>query len=239
MLSTATLANSEVPSKQPEDVAAAPVAVKKRTRRDLRPRGTKWSDPSVRKAFIDNLAVKLGVQTPEDWYQIKAEVLARNGAGGLLRRYGNSFRRLLADMYPGHRWDVWKFHATPLGWFNSPENGRLFFERWLEDHGYSKTDLNRLYTLTFVVVRKYGGGALLKKHRTLHAAVRACFPEHRWDNARFERVPMKMWQSSAERRRIFEQMRTEIFGASSTVASLAALTFADVSSHGAGSMLAS
>lgn len=164
--------------------------------------------------------------------------LEKLGAGTLLNRYSNSPRELLMDTYPEHEWIVWKFNLLPRRWFESPANARLFFETILHDRGFEKSDLKQLYHITYQDIRDIGGGTLLKNRKSLFGAVSFAFPEHPWDQTRFVRAPMKTWQSHAERRKLFEEMRKKIFGDDAPISSMAGISFADISEHRAASLLA-
>lgn len=141
-------------------------------------------------------------------------------------------------IFPDHQWDPWKFAVIPDGFFHSTENARRFFEHLLEEKGVNKTDLHELYHFTYRDVRYAGGGTLLKLHGSLFNAIKAAFPEKRWDPEHFSSAPRKSWQSAAMRKQVFERMRVEIFGPDSPSSSLAALSYADIVEHNAASLLA-
>lgn len=51
--------------------------------------------------FFDNLAQKIGISSPVDWYNVEPSVIAENGGGGILQLYSNSMYQLLCSVYPG------------------------------------------------------------------------------------------------------------------------------------------
>lgn len=52
-----------------------------------------------RKSFLENISKKLGIKTLDDWFSIKSEQFLQSGGSSLLRKYGNSMRRVLEVKY--------------------------------------------------------------------------------------------------------------------------------------------
>jgi hypothetical protein len=59
-----------------------------------------WKDVANQRKFIDKLALKLNIKTPDDWYSITNKTLFANGASGVLRRHKDSIPNMLQTLYP-------------------------------------------------------------------------------------------------------------------------------------------
>ncbi len=62
-----------------------------------------WNNFDNHKAFLDDLARKLNITTPQGWFSIRNPTLIERGGGGLLRKYNGSLSRLLSTVYPEYR----------------------------------------------------------------------------------------------------------------------------------------
>ncbi len=69
-----------------------------------------WQNLETQRAFFDNLAKELQIQSPEDWHKCTKRILDAAGGGGILRGYGGSITRALASIYPEHKWRLWTFY---------------------------------------------------------------------------------------------------------------------------------
>jgi len=62
---------------------------------------------------------------------------------------------MVTRLFPGHRWQMWKFAAVPKGWWSKLENRQEFFQHILTElHANS---LDGLYSLTQNQILNYGG----------------------------------------------------------------------------------
>jgi hypothetical protein len=52
-----------------------------------------WKDIKNQKIFLDNLANKLNITKPEDWYSVKVETVLREGGYFVLSYYQGSLTR--------------------------------------------------------------------------------------------------------------------------------------------------
>ncbi len=65
----------------------------------------------------------------EDWYslynkQLKKKIIERGGAY-IVRKYNSNIPKMLATIYPEHKWQITKFKKAPNYW-SSTENQRAF-----------------------------------------------------------------------------------------------------------------
>lgn len=63
-----------------------------------RPRGF-WQSKENQKAFIEETAAKLGIESPYQWADVGVAQLQRLGGGALLNQHGGSLARLLRSVY--------------------------------------------------------------------------------------------------------------------------------------------
>jgi hypothetical protein len=81
-----------------------------------------WKDIHHQRTFFEQLANKLGITKPTDWYSItNMDIIAHGGSGLLSRYYGNSLRKgncshrdalllsALQAVYPETRWQQYHF----------------------------------------------------------------------------------------------------------------------------------
>ncbi len=59
-----------------------------------------WRLTANQKLFMDNLANKLNITTPNDWYRINLSSFQQHGATSLLQKYDGSVCKLLTNVYP-------------------------------------------------------------------------------------------------------------------------------------------
>ncbi len=59
-----------------------------------------WDVLSNQRSFLDNLAKKLNISSPEGWYYLTCTTFRKHNGTGLLSKYDNSPRKLLQAVYP-------------------------------------------------------------------------------------------------------------------------------------------
>jgi hypothetical protein len=129
----------------------------------------------------------------EGWYQVKPQELKKVKCVGYLiaSRYEGSVSKALATVYEGSLFP-WRFEhcPSPRGYWRDPLHRRAFFDWFLRSVLQASSDLSAFYNVRVQQVREAGGAGLLGKYRnSLMDALRATYPTHPWDAARFHRVP--------------------------------------------------
>lgn len=126
-----------------------------------------------REAFFQHLKEYYNCREMEDWYNITAEDIYKQGGQSLLVLYEDSVSRLLADIYPQHNWMVWKFKDISDHW-ERRKNHKLFFD-WLGDQlGYKSID--EWYNLTWKDLYTHGG-LLNYSSNSISDALSAAYPK--------------------------------------------------------------
>ncbi len=50
--------------------------------------------------FMDNLAKRLNIKDPQEWYTVTHKMFWKYGGGGLIKKYNSSPRKVLQNLYP-------------------------------------------------------------------------------------------------------------------------------------------
>jgi hypothetical protein len=79
---------------------------------------------------IDWLAKKLHITKIEDWYKVTADDFVKNGGKTLLNHAQGSPSKLIASVFTGHKWEIWKFGHVPQNFWDDLRNKRKYLE-WL------------------------------------------------------------------------------------------------------------
>ncbi len=69
-----------------------------------------WKQLKHQRLFLDNLAKKLNIKDPKDWYFVSTRQVHALGGHGLLNYYKGSLIQALQANYHGH-WSTWRFSS--------------------------------------------------------------------------------------------------------------------------------
>lgn len=119
-------------------------------------------EPENHRMFFDSLEQKLGISTPEEWYDklSKTTFIEHKGGAGLLSNcYQNSPIRFLRAMYPTFPWKWYKFTQAAHGSWDDTTCVREWFEDMCKHYGFYSMDnvysVRRSQILDF-----YGNGGI-------------------------------------------------------------------------------
>ncbi len=59
-----------------------------------------WHDITYQRNFMEQLAKKLQITKPEDWYKLTKTILRDHGGSSLSLKYNGSIMKLLSSVYP-------------------------------------------------------------------------------------------------------------------------------------------
>ncbi len=59
-----------------------------------------WKSSSNQKNFMDDLAEKLNITDPNQWYRVTTTVIAKHGGNTLLEKHNGSIKKILESVYP-------------------------------------------------------------------------------------------------------------------------------------------
>jgi hypothetical protein len=159
-----------------------------------------FDDPAHKREYFDWLATKLNLKSLSDWYSVPGKAVFENGGGGLLNNHHRgSVSQALADTYPEHKWEAWKFVNSPHGKLSTLEDQR----RFMVEVG-KKLGINRLedwLKIDSKIIIEHGGGVILDMYNShVHLMLEALFPERKWHQWEFTKVPRSFWKDSDNQR---------------------------------------
>lgn len=69
-----------------------------------------WKSDTGKREFVKFIVEEKGWKSKEDWYQITQEDFTAAGGEYMLRRfYNGNHIAALQQLYPDHKWELWKF----------------------------------------------------------------------------------------------------------------------------------
>ena len=137
-----------------------------------------WQHAENRRAYLDWLAARLRIRTPEQWYHVTVQTLVEHHGATLVARYNYSVLDILREYLPAYDWKPWLFRRIPSGYWDNPGNRHSYLV-WLgQELGFRQpSDWCRL---TADDVVRTGGGTLLSAVYgcQLAALLRERFPDY-------------------------------------------------------------
>jgi hypothetical protein len=183
-----------------------------------------------------------------DWYTMTKSSFYKHAEDVTLlnKRYGDSMRLALEQIYPEHQWLVWQFPQVPSGYWNSVDNRKQFLSWAIAQlrpqalQGDALSTFHVWYSISTNEYRKKFGGKMIDSEFSgcLPSAVMATFPEHNWLPWKFSTTPKGFWADRKNRKQFFEWLSTEKLQIS-TMEAWYAVSSAVVSDLGGGSLLSS
>src|SRR5690348_8317947 len=109
--------------------------------------------------LLDDIFIKMGFKSMNDWYRIKQKDIITNGGSSLLKEYKQSPSKMLINIYPQHEWKLWKFDSIPKGYWDDPLNRNDFLSNLFKSLQLSEMD--DWYNISSKDIINYGGSSLL------------------------------------------------------------------------------
>ena len=171
-----------------------------------------WSSIENQRKFMDDLGVKLGVRSLDDWYSIRMTQLIPLGAVTVLSRYGRSLSNLLAAVYPAHPWDPSKFSIKPHDYWSSVDNQRKFMDDLGKKIGVnSDADLEKWYEQSVQLLAANGGWRVAALYRnSLPKLLSAMYPHYDWQLWKFPGRIGKVLKSEVELGKLFTFLESSL-----------------------------
>eukprot|EP01114_Cavostelium_apophysatum_P014359 TRINITY_DN3702_c0_g1_i1.p1 TRINITY_DN3702_c0_g1~~TRINITY_DN3702_c0_g1_i1.p1 ORF type:complete len:614 (+),score=148.50 TRINITY_DN3702_c0_g1_i1:97-1938(+) len=143
------------------------------------------------RAMLERLGLLLGVKEHRDWYRVqKNDLIAVGGQTflNLVQSFNGSYIEGLAAAFPEHDWQPWRFRKVTNKYWTLKGNQRLFFDHLSKNLKIRSTE--DWYKVSSAQIEQLGGGSLLKIYDgDIGAALRSAYPEHRWEEWRFDKLP--------------------------------------------------
>lgn len=158
--------------------------------------------PQSPRAKFDLWGQKLGVTKLEDWYAVDKAKLKSVGAPASLRNIKGGIRASLADAYPDHGWEPWRFLRPKWTVSTTRE-----FLAHLAQKEFNIASLDGWYRIKASEVMEKGGSGLLQGHGgSLISALRKAYPEHEWQEWKFNQIPSHFWREEGNLRRLADSL---------------------------------
>ncbi|MHC4875944.1 MAG: hypothetical protein ACYTGL_05555 [Planctomycetota bacterium] len=158
-----------------------------------------WQYAENQKLYLTWLGQQLGFRKLDDYYRLITDDFKTNrGSGVLLHCWGGSSVRAVMETFPDHDWKEWLFASCPRQFWDDSRNHRRYME-WLGEQ-IGVQEPNDWYRVTNADFRRHKGGAfLLRFDSTISAAVKSCFPKHKWNEWMFGKTPKGYWENRDNR----------------------------------------
>eukprot|EP01125_Pyxidicula_operculata_P022520 TRINITY_DN924_c0_g1_i3.p1 TRINITY_DN924_c0_g1~~TRINITY_DN924_c0_g1_i3.p1 ORF type:complete len:367 (-),score=32.65 TRINITY_DN924_c0_g1_i3:25-1125(-) len=151
-----------------------------------------WKDPIHRKEYLDYIKGELGINKPEDWYEVSTNEIHKRNGKGLLNIYNNSLHLLLKDNIPEYEWEQWKFKFLPQRTWDSSDNIKGFI-KYIEQSLKIK-NIDEWYRISTIQLNKFGAQGLLKKYGSIYSILCIVYPDQNWDDKSLKRRNKKAAQ---------------------------------------------
>lgn len=138
-----------------------------------------WREKENQLDYLQWFSDQRNMKRKEDWYNITTRDLLVNGGDGILVQYNNSISSMLTEVFPDHKWQIWRFQQVPKGFYDNLDNKRDYFD-WLEDELEIK-ELSDWYRISLDQIAKIGPTTLFKKYDGIANVVRKIYPDYNWD----------------------------------------------------------
>lgn len=144
-----------------------------------------WKSVETRKDYFNWVSKKLGVQSPEDWYQITGKDLRKYNSGRLLNYYEGSFFQFL-KAHNDYNFIPWLFKMVPSKFWNDIKNHRMYGEWFMNVMNIDVKE--KWYSITQDDFSDNAGGSLLGMYYggSPENFVSANFPEFELDITKFK-----------------------------------------------------
>eukprot|EP01122_Echinamoeba_exundans_P013866 TRINITY_DN6123_c0_g1_i2.p1 TRINITY_DN6123_c0_g1~~TRINITY_DN6123_c0_g1_i2.p1 ORF type:complete len:408 (-),score=47.96 TRINITY_DN6123_c0_g1_i2:418-1641(-) len=166
---------------------------------------------AVARAKLDSLASALSLQTRDDWYKIKRGDIKKFDDGRQILASYPSLPSALKDAYPEHEFLPWKFAQVSRSFWSDTSNQILFLE-WIQKQEGMKS-LEDWYSIKIGQLEtKYSMRPVLERYsRSLSRALSSLYPDHSWEEWRFNRkTPRGFWNDVKNQRRFLQSVGKKI-----------------------------
>ena len=143
------------------------------------------------KEFLDQLFIKLKLNSLDDWMNISIKIIKNNGGKKLLKNYQNNLQLLFTSIYPDHHFQYRNNEnenekklpsgkQKKISYFKSKENQRKFLnDLFIQFKLKSFDDWKKISPK---IIKKYGGKRLIEKiyKNDLISLFQSIYPNYPW-----------------------------------------------------------
>eukprot|EP01118_Nematostelium_gracile_P016455 TRINITY_DN6819_c0_g1_i1.p1 TRINITY_DN6819_c0_g1~~TRINITY_DN6819_c0_g1_i1.p1 ORF type:complete len:345 (+),score=60.30 TRINITY_DN6819_c0_g1_i1:359-1393(+) len=166
-------------------------------------------DIDQQRQFIDQLGKVLNITHMEDWYNVSAKQIIKNGLGWLLQKYNGSPMKLITSIMKEHSWDLFKFSRKPRGTWNDMESQRKFLNLLAQKFKIQK--MEDWYHIGIDQINSQGGNGLLQKYDDSPSKmITTIIPEHHWNMYKFGKNEKGRWDDVRSQREMVDYLSKEL-----------------------------
>lgn len=167
-----------------------------------------WEEGRNRRDYLDWLGEGLDVARLEDWKKVTVGQIQERGGGELLRIFNGSLARALADVYPSHSWEPWRYAATKEFW-EDVANQRQFVDYLTRE--FAIQGLDDWYNVSLSEIKSRGGDSLLNLYEgSLAKLLSTLYPDHSWQTWRLDKVDSEFWSQKGNQRNYMDWLAKEL-----------------------------
>ena len=138
-----------------------------------------WNNIQHQRKFMDEIALKYNLNSPEDWNSITFATLKSHGGGQIISKY-SSLYDCLSHLYPEYHWNPLKTkNLLGNGFWKNIENQRLFFDDIAVK--YNIQSMDDWKQIKSSIIRKEGGATILKQYSSFYDALSSIYSDLSWD----------------------------------------------------------
>jgi len=150
----------------------------------------------------------VGAHNLHKWYDIAiTNQVQQEGFKHVIQQYGGLVS-FLKFVYPEHKWQSWRFPAVKAGYWKDMDNLTSFIKDMEQDLNIHKKE--DWYLVTAAKVETMGGKHALTEHGGVVQILKKIYPEHAWQEWKWEVVPRGFWDVDENVKRFFEFVRHEL-----------------------------
>jgi hypothetical protein len=142
-----------------------------------------WMSVRNRRNYFDWLADKLGMETIEEFYQLKWESVEATGGAGMVNTYYNGvLSDAILDSYPECSLVTWMFERIPMGFWKDHNNITKYMD-WVREK-LNITEREEWARVTASQFDKLGGSWLMRQNGFVGLLQKA-YPDENWEADEF------------------------------------------------------
>lgn len=162
-----------------------------------------WEKPENQLQFLKEFEEKHKITEREQWYDISPNFFKANKGRVLFNLYENSFYKLLSKLVPDYKWEPTSFSA-PRCWDSLIEQRKFMDEIAQKLNVKEPQDWNNVQ---YRDIHARGGHSLLIRYPSLYDALKAIYPEVKWDIYQRKHFPKKYWEDPSNIRDYLEYFK--------------------------------
>lgn len=151
-----------------------------------------WLTTLHRRRYFDALGGQLSMKSLDNWYDISRNPTVVKTLRVLLKPFGQSWTKALAQAYPEQEWQFWRFRRVPHGFWFSKSNQLQLFHFLETKFGIEKP--SDWYKISRRQFEDMGAmGALVPLGTSFIKTLANVYPNHPWNFWNFKKTVNRYW----------------------------------------------